>query len=176
MEAALVVLGGRGLVARARSARAVRGYVVFIAAFAVLFLADGSRQPTSGPGWRILGYQRGVAGPSQAAVIGTQAALDAAWDRMLIRTPPAQLPADATTFWVTATGTLGCPAHLAGVRGDGTSIAAVFTLALTFGCDALKVPDSFLVAVDRNRLPAAPYRFARLGPDGQPPESVEIAP
>jgi hypothetical protein len=117
-----------------------------------------------------------VAGPSDIVPITTQADLDAIWDRMLIRTAPARLPADAATFWVTATGSMGCPAHFAGITLDGTRVTAIFTNALTTGCDRLKVPDSFLVAIETRRLPAAPFQLARTGPAGQPDVVVEVAP
>jgi hypothetical protein len=149
-----------------------------VAALLVLFIADGSRQPTSGPGWRILAYQRGVAGKQDVVVIPTQEALDAAWDRMLIRSSPPPLPTQAVTFWITATGALGCPAHFSALQVDRTTpaVAAIFTLALTARCDAIRVPDSFLVAVDRDRLPAGAFRFERVGPAGQPDGAVEIVP
>jgi hypothetical protein len=41
------------------------------------------------------------------------------------------------------------------------------SLAVTAGCDERDVPDSFLVAIDRDRLPAAPYTV-QLG-DPPPP-------
>ena len=161
---------------RARSGAALRGYAVFGFALLLLFVADGSRQPTSGEGWRILGYQRGVAGPTDIVRIDTQAELDRVWDRARIRSAPARLTADTTTFWVTATGSIGCPAHFAGLRRDAASIIAVFTSALTVGCDTLKVPDSFLLAVDNDRLPAGPFRFVRVGPAGQPDAAMEVTP
>jgi hypothetical protein len=87
---------------------------------------------------------------------------------MRIRSAPARLPPDADTYWVTATGSIGCPAHFAGFQADAAQVTFVFTRALTSGCDTLRVPDSFLVAIDRGRLPASPYGVARIGPDGEP--------
>lgn len=170
--------GGSGLRDRATSRRAIRAYGLFVVALIVLFAADASRQPTSGPGWQILGYQRSVAGTPDVVMIPTQEALDAAWDRLLVRKAAPALPGNATTFWITATGSLGCPAHFAGFVTDETkhSIAANFTLALTSGCDTLRVPDSFLVAIDNDRLPPRPFQFLRMGPQGQPQSAVEIAP
>ena len=156
--------------------RVARGMSLFLLAFVVLFVLDGSRQPTSGNGWRILGYQRGVAVPGDVVVITNQADLDATWDRMRIRATPAHLPSDAMTFWVTAMGTIGCPAHFAGFHADSGSVTAMFTRALTSGCDTLKVPDSFLLAVDAGRVPTSAFRFVRAGPDGQPDAVVEIEP
>jgi hypothetical protein len=164
------------LLGRARSGAALRAYGVFVAALLLLFIADGSRQPTSGAGWRILGYQRGVAGPAAIVPVTTQADLDVIWDRMLIRTAPARLPADASTFWVTATGSFGCPAHFAGFEVAAARITAIFTSALTTGCDRLQVPDSFLVSIDDGRLPAGAFQFARTGPAGQPDAVLDVKP
>jgi hypothetical protein len=167
-----------GSIARATSPRALRRYAVFVAALVMLFLADGSRQPTSGPGWRILGYQRGVAAKQDVVVITSQEALDSAWDRLLILSDPPGLPSSAMTFWITAAGTFGCPAHFAGLQSDPATATVVltFTLAVTSGCDTMRVPDSFLVAIDRNRLPAGPFQLKRVGPDREPDAVFAINP
>ena len=166
--------GGRGLVARARSARAVRGYVVFIAAFAVLFLADGSRQPTSGPGWRILGYQRGVAGPSQAAVIGTQAALDAAWDRMLIGRLRLSCPPTRRHSGSPRRGPLGVP------RTSPASAKMDVDRRRLHACAHVRLrraQSPRFVPLGRRSHPASrgAYRFVRLGPDGHRPKRGDCA-
>jgi hypothetical protein len=163
------------IVERARSGRALRAYLAFVVGFLILFVADGSRQPTSGPGWRLLGYQRGVAGDTPIFVIRSQTDLDVAWDALRIRTDPATLPTNATTIWITATGSIGCPAHFAGVHTDPTGVTAFFTLALTTGCDTKVVPDSFLVAVDNGRLPDGQFHVERVGPVGQPSLGVDLA-
>jgi hypothetical protein len=176
--AARIVGADGGSIARATSPRALRRYVLLVVALIVLFVADGSRQPTSGPGWRILGYQRGVAGSADVVLIQDQQALDAAWDRLLLRSDPPPLPAGAMTFWVTSTGTFGCPSHFAGLQPDPATATVVltFTLALTSGCDTMSVPDSFLVTIDRDRLPAGPYHLERVGPQGEPDAVTAISP
>lgn len=170
--------GGRSRRDRIAWRKVAGGVLLFGIAFVLLFVADGSRQPTSGPGWQILGYQRAVSGSAEIATIPTQDALDAAWARLLIRKPPPELPQNAVTFWITATGSLGCPAHFAGfeVNQAAHSVAAKFTFAMASGCDALRVPDSFLVAIDRDRLPSMPFRLLRTGPDARPDSAVEIGP
>jgi hypothetical protein len=161
---------GRGstVFGRARSRRAIVAYGIFVVALILLFVADGSRQPTSGPGWRILGYQRGVAGKTDVVRLADQADLDAAWDRLLLQDPPPPLPVGATTLWLTATGTLGCPAHFAGIDRDPSGIVATFTRALTEGCDSLRVPDSFLVTIDGTTTGAAPFDVTRVAPSDAP--------
>jgi hypothetical protein len=153
--AARIVGADAGLVARARSPRALRRYALLVVALILLFVADGSRQPLSGPGWRILGYQRGVSGSADVIPIQDQQALDAAWD-----------------------STSGCPSPLPRLRPDPatTTVVQTFTLALTFGCDTINVPDSFLVAIDQDRLPAGPYHLERAGPQGVPDAVIAISP
>ncbi len=82
------------------------------------------------------------------------------------------------TFWVTSIGTFGCPSHFAGVQLDPatTTVVLTFTLALTSGCDTTDVPDSFLVTVDRDRLPAAPFRLQPVGPEGRSGVAIGISP
>ena len=134
------------------------GLVLFGIAFVLLYVADGSRQPTSGPGWTLLGYQRAVAGPADVVALSDPASLAGAWDKLRLPGVPPRLDS-ARVYWFTASGTIGCPSHLAGVDVDGVShrVVAVFTRALTLGCDPHRVPDSFLVAIDRGRLPAPPF-------------------
>lgn len=176
--AARTVGADAGSIARATSPGALRRYALLVAALAVLFLADGSRQPTSGPGWRILGYQRGVAGNHDVVLVTSQAALDSAWDRLLIPGDPPVLPSGALTFWITAAGTFGCPAHFAGLQPDpaAATVVLTFTLAITSGCDTMSVPDSFLLAIDRDRLPAGPFQLKRVGPDGAPDAVFGVSP
>lgn len=176
--AARIVGPDGGSMARATSPRALRRYALLFVALIVLFVADGSRQPTSGPGWQILGYQRGVAGSPDVVLIADQVALDAAWDRLLLRTDPPPLPAGAMTFWVTSTGTFGCPSHFAGLQLDPATanVALRFTLALTSGCDTIRVPDSFLLTIDRDRLPTGPFRLDRVGPEGGSDAVIAISP
>jgi hypothetical protein len=176
--AARTVGAGSGSIARATSGRALRRYALFVAALIVLFVADGSRQPTSGPGWRILGYQRGVVWNQDLVLITGQEELDSAWDRLLIRSDPPGLPSTAMTFWITATGRFGCPAHFAGLLTDpaAATVVLTFTLAITSGCDTMSVPDSFLLAIDRDRLPVGPIQLKRVGPDGEPDAVMQVIP
>ena len=176
--AARTVGANAGSMARATSPAALRRYALFVAVLVVRFVAAGSRQPTSGPGWRILGYQRGVAGTQDVVLITSQAALDSAWDRLLMRGDPPVLPSTAMTFWVTAAGTFGCPAHFAGLQPDpaAETVDLTFTLAITSGCDTMSEPDSFLLAIDRDRLPAGPFQLKRVGPDHEPDVVVGISP
>jgi hypothetical protein len=82
-------------------------------------------------------------------------------------------------FWLVPQGTIGCPSRLDRVAFDATgrTVSGVFSLGLTAGCDRAAVPDSFLIAVDRRRLPAEPFEIRLVGPEsadgGGPQRSAE---
>ena len=149
----------------------IRGVVLFVVALGVLYIADGSRQPTSGSGWQIVGYQRGLGEPNTVVAVPDQAALAAAWEKLRLHGLPAADFARTAVYWFTGVGSVGCPAHFAGIRIDAgrRTLAAVLTGALTAGCDARRVADSFIVAIDRERLPPPPYRV--LLADPLPPDA-----
>jgi hypothetical protein len=142
-----------------RGRRVARGIALFAGALFLLFQMDGSRQPTSGNGWRILGYQRGVGGGAAVVPLPDLPAVRRAWDKLRLDGQPAPDFARTAVYWMTPTGSLGCPAHLAGIDSDPAlrAAVAVFTWALAAGCDEKVVPDSFIVAIDRDRLPPEPY-------------------
>ena len=55
-------------------------------------------------------------------------------------------------------------------------VTGVFTRALTTGCDDKSVPDSFVVAIDRDRLPPPPYRVILRNPVAPPAdEGLEVS-
>ena len=64
-------------------------------------------------------------------------------------------------IWFVDTGTFGCRSRLDGIRFDGDArlVTGLFGRGLVAFCDEAAVPDSFLVAIDRDRLPPTPYRI-----------------
>jgi hypothetical protein len=125
-----------------------------------------SSQPTSGDGWRLLARQRAVPGPGSATPLADAAALADAWQALRIDGEPAVDLTTQAVFWLSTTGTIGCPARLDEVDVDTPDRAVVghFSLGLTAGCDHKVVPDSFLVAIDRDRLPPEPFAVRVIGP------------
>jgi hypothetical protein len=129
---------------------------------------DASRQVPSGDGWRILAHQRATGDRNQVKLITDQAGLDAAWREMLIRSDPLQVDFERSIVaWLTPVGTIACTTRLDDVRFDRDQrlVDGAFSLGLTSGCESPPVGDSFLVALDRDRLPDAPYQVRILGPD-----------
>jgi len=134
--------------------------VVFLRAW------DLSSQPGSGDGWRLLARQRAVAGSEPTLRLADAGALADAWQKLRLHGEPQVDFASEAVFWLTASGTIGCPSRLDDVTFDPADRALVgrFSLGLTSGCDHAKVPDSFLVAIPRARLPAEPFTVRLIGP------------
>jgi hypothetical protein len=150
-------------ISRRRVVIAVIG-VIFVLGFIRVW--DLSSQPTSGDGWRLLARQRAVPGPTSATPLADAAALADAWHTLRIQGDPVVDFTTQAVFWLSTSGTIGCPARLDGVDVDAPdrTIVGRFSLGLTAGCDHKVVPDSFLVAIDRDRLPPAPFAVRVIGP------------
>ena len=142
--------------------------LVVVVGFGLLRAWDASRQLPSGDGWRILAQQRSTGDRNQVSVITDQAGLDAAWTDMRLTTDPTSVDFERSIVaWLTPVGTIACTTRLDDIRFDRGQrlVDGVFSLGLTLGCQSPPVADSFLVAIDRDRLPDAPYRIRILGPD-----------
>jgi hypothetical protein len=157
--------------------RLVVAAVIALVAIGVVRAWDASRQPPTGDGWRILAHQRATGDRNGIRLITDQAGLDAAWREMRIPSDP--LTADfgrSVVAWLTPVGTIACTTRLDDVRFDPGEhvVDGAFSLGLTSGCGSPPVSDSFLVAIDRDRLPAPPYRIRILGPDPRDAESGRL--
>lgn len=148
-------------------------WILIAGAIAVLGLGlvrawDDSRQVSSGDGWQLLARQRAVGDRNRVGLIADQAALEAAWKRLLLRTDPPSVDFERSVVaWLTPLGTISCPTRLDRIRFDPDRhlVDGQFSLGLTVGCQSPPVSDTFLVAIDRDRLPSAPYQVRILGPD-----------
>jgi hypothetical protein len=150
-----------------------------IAVLAGLYLWDGSRQPVSGSGWEILLAQRGLGELNSVAVLDDQAALDAAWDAFRARGSAPRLDFERVlVLQLIDAGAIACRSRLDGIAVDleRRIVAGSFSRGLVWGCDDGIVPDSFLVAVDRSRLPAAPWTLLLRDPlpPGAPGARIEV--
>jgi hypothetical protein len=148
--------------------RIVIAAVLVVFAIGLIRAWDASRQVSSGDGWRILAHQRATGDRNQVRLITDQAGLDAAWEDLLVRSDPTQVDFERSVVaWLTPAGTVACPTRLDEIRFDRDQgiVDGAFSLGLTMGCQSPPVGDSFLVAIDRARLPAPPYQIRILGPD-----------
>jgi hypothetical protein len=157
----------RGLV-RPSPRRILIGAVTAVIVLALVVAWDYSRQLPSGDGWQLIARQRGVGDRNEPHLITDQAGLDAAWSALAIRSDrPTVDFGRSVVLWLTPVGTIACPTRLDEIRFDPTARAVdgSFSLGLTMNCRSPSVGDSFLVAVDRSRLPPTPYQVRILGPD-----------
>lgn len=138
-----------------------RGTLIGLVALGLILGWDASRQPTVGHDWQLLGRQRAIGQPNTITMVTDQAQLTSAWNALHLSDDPSPVDFDRSiVFWLTSVGTIGCPSRLDDVRIDLVTalVDATFSRGFTLGCDDGIVPDSFLVRLDRDRLPTAPYR------------------
>jgi hypothetical protein len=142
--------------------------IVVVVAVGLVRAWDASRQLPSGDGWRLIAHQRATGERNHVQLITDQAGLDAAADTMLLRSDPEPVDFDGSVVvWLTPVGTISCTTRLDEVRFDieRRVVDVAFSLGLTMGCASPPVGDSFLVAIDRDRLPDGPYEIRILGPE-----------
>jgi hypothetical protein len=150
------------------SRRILIGAILVVAVVVLARAWEDSGQPPTGDGWQLIARQRAIGDRNTAHLIDDQAGLDAAWKALLLRSDPPRVDfARSVVAWLTPVGTIACPSRLDEIRFDPAQrlVDGSFSLGLTMGCRSPAVSDAFLVAIDRDRLPAAPYRIRILGPD-----------
>jgi hypothetical protein len=154
--------------ARPSGRRILIGAILVIVAVGLVRAWEYSGQPPTGDGWQLLARQRGIGDRNAAHLIADQAGLDVAWKSLLLRSDPPRVDfARSVVAWLTPVGTIACPSRLDEIRFDPAQglVDGSFSLGLTMGCRSPAVSDAFLVAIDRDRLPGAPYQIRILGPD-----------
>jgi hypothetical protein len=157
--------------------RIVIAAIVVVAAVALVRAWDASRQLPNGDGWQLLAQQRATGDRNGVQLINDQAALDAAWKTMRLTSETPQVDfGRSIVAWLTPVGTIACTTRLDDISFDRERrlVDGAFSLGLTLGCDSPPVSDSFLVALNRDRLPDAPYRIRILGPDQPPVENGHL--
>lgn len=164
---------------RSRRLRIVRALVLGIVVLVGLFSWDSSRQPTSGANWELLAARRVTGRPWSVHVITAHADLAAAWDEFRLQGDPSRIDLGATAVvWFANFGTQGCPSRLDGLQIDvaGRLVTGHFSRGLVAGCDDREVADSFLVLIQRSRLPPSPFRIEMADPyaPGPPRPGVDV--
>lgn len=133
-------------------------------------------QAASGDGWRLLGHEAGVGQGYRTGIATSPAQLAALWAEAGLRgEPPAVDFHTEVAIWFGAVTGSSCPdLRLDGVSSDPARslVWADITLLSLGGCTADIYPHAFVVAVRRDRLPAAPLGI-QLGPDDPPAGAPE---
>jgi hypothetical protein len=138
--------------------------VLVLGALVVYLWVTSATDNGGGHGWRLAAAVRGGGvefqpeSPGEARLLTDAAALDAAWE--LLGAPADEPAIDfgreaavlATTF-----GSGSCPPHLDGVDIGAGRITVTSSHGFVLACTADAVPYSFLIAVDRDRMPQAPF-------------------
>ncbi|MET0831867.1 MAG: hypothetical protein ABWY62_05740, partial [Acidimicrobiia bacterium] len=129
-------------------------------------------QPQAGDGWRLLGEEL-VGETYRTGIATTDEKYAALWQQAGLTTPPP--PVDFTTevvVWFGAVYGSSCPIRLDDVAVD-TDRELPLLRAVTVvpggtgACTADAKPHAYVVAVERDRLPAGPF-VIQLGPDDPP--------
>ena len=146
---------------RSRRNRIARALLIGVLSLGLIYTWDGSRQPISGTGWELLLQQRGLGRPNSVTVLSDQASFAQTWEALRSTRPlPTVDFSRRVVIWFVDTGTLGCRSRIDGIRFDRDArlVTGLFGRGLVAFCDEAAVPDAFLVAIDRDRLPPTPYR------------------
>ncbi len=128
-------------------------------------------QASAGEGWRLLGHEAGVGPGYRTGIATTPEQLDVLWgEAELAGAPPAVDFVSEVVIWFSAVTGSSCPdLRFDGIGVDpGRALVWADVARLDVGaCTADIFPHSFVVAVQRDRLPAAPLGI-QLGPDDPP--------
>jgi hypothetical protein len=129
-------------------------------------------QPIAGDGWRLLGAEDETGQPYRTGIAWNEASYEALWnDSGLAGEPPPVNLENEVAIWFGAVHGSSCP----GLRLDDVVVDAgraivhgAFVNPEAFlGCTADAVPHSFVVALERSRLPVGPF-WIQLGPEDPP--------
>ncbi len=146
-------------------------------------VADGP-QPTEGDGWRLLG--EGLTGPAYRTGLATaDEQLQALWGEAGLDGQPPDVDWETElAIWFGAVYGSSCPIRMDDVVFDSTSPSGVPVVHAAFVnpgnpvvCTSDANPHAFVVAVERARLPAAPFALqldADDPPSGAPEERTTV--
>jgi hypothetical protein len=134
-------------------------------------------QPPGGEGWRLLVDEAGVGEPYRTGIAFDPLSLDALWAEIGVRGPLPDVDFQAeVAIWFGAVYSGSCPEiRLDDVVVDeetATVYAAIVDTELNVACTADANPRAYVVALERDRLPAGPFAI-QLGPDDPPPGALE---
>ncbi len=162
----------------ARIERLFAGEPVCISGIDPATLPAQGLQPQAGDGWRLLGEDR-VGPPYRTGIAADRASLRALWKRTrLDGRPPAVDFEQEVAIWFGAVYGSSCPAIRLDdviVDQDAALVHALIvqTEPVTFCTDDAN-GHAYVVALDRDRLPAPPFRIQLQAADPPPGATKEI--
>lgn len=137
------------------------GFVLtgLVSVAAVLYLSSYT-DVTHGDGWQLLAAagKAGIRDEPRAEIIPSASALADAWQSLGLNGEPDGIDFEhMTVLRATFVGSGSCPMHLDELRLGAPPIVARASSGLWFGCSGDAVPYTFLLAVERDRLPAGSF-------------------
>jgi hypothetical protein len=140
------------------------------------FVPEGP-QPTEGDGWRLLGDEQGAGEAYRSGVATTDEQLAALWvEAGLAGEAPDVDWESEVVVWFGAVWGSGCPVRLDDVVVDGARVHGEIVVPGSgpdSACNGDANPHAFVVAVDRDRLPAGPF-VVQLDADDPAPEERTV--
>ncbi len=136
-----------------------------------------------GRGWRLLTAaphfapdRFGERPETRAELVMDHDDLSAIWREIHLSEPAPDVDlAQSVVFWAVAIGGGSCPNHLDGVEiGDEVVISATHGFAAACTSDA--VPYTYLIAVDRDALPAPPFKVRVVTDESEGSTQVDQLP
>nr|WP_297425563.1 hypothetical protein [uncultured Actinotalea sp.] len=139
------------------------------------FVPEGP-QPTAGDGWRLLGHEQGAGQAYRSGVATTAEQLATLWVQAGLDGDAPEVDWQAeVVVWFGAVYGSSCPIRLDDVVVTGSTVHGELVVpgsGPSSACTEDANPHSFVVAVDRDRLPAGPF-VVQLGAADPPPGAPE---
>ena len=131
-------------------------------------------QPTSGPGWRLLGDEWGAGDVYRTGIATDDDELATLWTKSGLSGGPGAVDWQREiVVWFGTAQSSSCPERLDGVSVTGSTLHADLVVPGWPGaCTADANPHSFVVAVERAILPSSPFHV-QLDAEEPPPGTVD---
>jgi hypothetical protein len=144
--------------------RVAAGLVIVAAAVAAWIWVTTNLDTASGPGWQLAGAGRGgpwsfnAENPMHAEIVTEQSSLDELWSSIpLASTPPEPDFSRQVVVRATGFGSGSCPLHFDGLELAADRMVARMSKGFWLACSGDANPYSFLILVERDRLPVDPF-------------------
>lgn len=142
-------------------------------------LVPEGEQPTQGAGWRLLGHERDAGAPYRTGVATDEEQLTKLWRESGLDGAPGEVDWQREiVVWFGAVWGSGCPVRLDDVAVTGSTLhGQIVVPGWPQGCGADANAHAFVVAVERDMLPAAPFHVQLTAldpPPGAPEERTVV--
>lgn len=142
------------------------GLMILLFGVAAVLYLTSVNDAVRGDGWRLVGTsgmalserERPPAIFSQASLVTDEESLDVTWANLGVDEPQPELPwTREAVLRVTGFGSSSCPLHFDGLDFETLKLVATMSTGFWLGCSGDAVPYTFLLVVERDRLPLVPF-------------------